>query len=329
MFAETEMDKTMRILITGGAGFIGSHLTERLLRQGHSVIVLDNFYTGSKENIQHLTQNEGLEVYRRDVTDPYRLEVDCIYNLACPASPIHYQRSPVRTVLTSVQGIINALNLAKDINARVLQASTSEIYGDPQQHPQTERYWGNVNPIGPRSCYDEGKRIAETVMFDYHRENNVDIRVARIFNTYGPRMRPDDGRVISNFVLQALRGEDISIFGDGSQTRSFCYIDDMVEGLMRFMAQNEITGPVNLGNPDERSIKDIAELIIKLTDSSSKIVYKPLPQDDPVRRKPDITLARKKLNWQPNISLEQGLPEVIEYFRPLALKHSAPDKMPR
>ena len=318
----------MKFLITGGAGFIGSHLAERLLNEGHAVIILDNFHTGSRDNIRHLLHNDNLEVYRHDVTDPYRLEVDAIYNLACPASPIHYQRSPVKTVLTSVMGVINALNLAKEIKARVLQASTSEIYGDPEVHPQVEKYWGNVNTIGPRSCYDEGKRVAETLMFDYHRENDVDIRIARIFNTYGPRMRPDDGRVVSNFILQALRGEPITIFGDGSQTRSFCCVDDLVEGLMRLMNQDEITGPVNLGNPDERSVKEIAELIIKLTGSLSKITYKPLPQDDPKRRKPDITLARKKLNWQPRISLEEGLPRVIDYFRPLAEIHAAPAKAP-
>lgn len=319
----------MKILITGGAGFIGSFLVERLLQQGHSVIILDNFHTGSRDNIRHLLHNDDLEILRHDVIEPYRFEVDYIYNLACPASPIHYQRSPVKTVLTSVMGIINALNLAKEIKARVLQASTSEVYGDPLQHPQTEEYWGNVNTIGPRSCYDEGKRVAETVMFDYHRENNVDIRVARIFNTYGPRMRPDDGRVISNFILQALRGEDITIFGDGMHTRSFCFVDDMVGGLIRLMEQAETVGPINLGNTDERSIKEIAELIIKLTGSSSELVYKPLPENDPLRRKPDITMAKEKLNWTSTVTLEEGLPKVIKYFRPLAKKLSAPNKMPR
>ena len=319
----------MKVLITGGAGFIGSHLAERLLNDGHSVIIIDNFHTGSRDNIRHLLRNNNLEVFRRDVTDAYRMKVECIYNLACPASPIHYQRNPVKTVLTSVMGLINALKLATETGARVLQASTSEVYGDPEQHPQTEEYWGNVNPIGPRSCYDEGKRVAETLMFDYHRENDVDIRIVRIFNTYGPRMRPDDGRVVSNFVLQALRGEPITIFGDGSQTRSFCYVDDLVEGLIRLMNQDEISGPVNLGNPDERSIKDIAELIIAMTGSSSEVVYKPLPMDDPTRRKPDISLARKALSWQPEVSLEEGLPQAIEYFRPLAKRHGAPAEMPR
>ena len=318
----------MKVLITGGAGFIGSHLTERLLNEGHSVIVMDNFHTGSRDNIRHLLHNDDLEIFRHDITEPYRMEVDVIYNLACPASPIHYQRSPVKTVLTSVMGVIHALNLAKEIKARVLQASTSEIYGNPEIHPQPEDYWGNVNAIGPRSCYDEGKRVAETLMFDYHRENNVDIRVARIFNTYGPRMRPDDGRVVSNFILQALRAEPITIFGDGSQTRSFCYVDDTVDALIRLMNQDEITGPVNIGNPDERSIKEIAELIIELTGSSSEIVYKSLPIDDPERRRPDIALAKEKLNWQPTVRLEVGLPRAIEYFRPIAQIHAAPNKVP-
>lgn len=318
----------MRVLITGGAGFIGSHLTERLLNEGHSVIIIDNFHTGSRNNIRHLLHNDDLEIFRQDVTDPFRVEVDCIYNLACPASPIHYQRSPVKTVLTSVLGVIHCLDLAKVTKARVLQASTSEIYGDPEVHPQTEGYWGNVNTIGPRSCYDEGKRVAETLMFDYHRENGVDIRVARIFNTYGPKMSPDDGRVVSNFILQALRGEPITIFGDGCQTRSFCYVDDLVEGLIRLMNKEGIMGPINFGNPDERTIKEIAELVIRLTGSASEIVYKPLPKDDPVRRKPDISLAKKNLGWQPKVKLEEGLPRVIEYFRPLAARHAAPRKMP-
>ena len=318
-----------RVLITGGAGFIGSHLTERLLERGYSVVIIDNFHTGSRDNIRHLLQNDDLEVYRKDVTEHYLMEVDFIYNLACPASPIHYQRNPVKTVLTSVLGVINGLNLARDIHARILQASTSEIYGDPQLHPQPESYYGNVNTIGPRSCYDEGKRISETLMFDYHRENGVDIRVARIFNTYGPRMRPDDGRVISNFILQALRNEPITMFGDGSQTRSFCFVDDTVEGLIRLMEQDEATGPVNLGNPDERSIKEIAELIVEMTDSSAEIVYKPLPKDDPLRRKPDISLAKELLGWEPTTTLESGLKTAIEYFRPYAECCSSPNKVPR
>jgi len=318
----------MKILITGGAGFIGSHLTERLLEAGHSVILCDNFHTGSRQNIRHLLNHDDIEVYRHDVTEPYQVEVDFIYNLACPASPIHYQRSPVRTVLTSVVGAINALNLAKDIKARVLQASTSEVYGNPEEHPQKEKYWGNVNPIGTRSCYDEGKRVAETLMFDYHRENGVDIRIARIFNTYGPRMSTDDGRVVSNFILQALRNEPLTIFGDGSQTRSFCFVDDTVQGLISLMDQTEITGPVNIGSPDERSIADIAKLIIEITNSCSEIIYKQLPQDDPVRRKPDISLALEKLNWRPAVTLEEGLPKVVEYFRPLAEIHAPPTKVP-
>ena len=318
----------MKILITGGGGFIGSHLTERLLKEGHGVIVLDNFHTGSRENLLHLKDNNYLEIIRHDVVDPLPLEVDQIYNLACPASPIHYQRSPMKTVLTSVMGAINMLELARDIHARVLQASTSEIYGDPLQHPQQENYWGNVNTIGPRSCYDEGKRVAETLFFDYHREAGVDIRVARIFNTYGPRMCAYDGRVVSNFALQALRGDPITIFGDGNQTRSFCYVDDLVDGLIRLMNCADFTGPVNLGNPDERSIKSVAKLIVKLADSHSEIVYRPLPQDDPTRRRPDISLARSALNWQPALTLEQGLPKVIEYFRPIAKTIAPPNKRP-
>ena len=319
----------MKILITGGAGFIGSHLTERLLAEKHSTIIMDNFHTGTKDNIRHLLGSPYLDVIRQDITQPYRIEADYIYNLACPASPIHYQRSPVRTVEACVMGPINALTLAREIKARVLQASTSEVYGNPAVHPQKEEYWGNVNPIGTRSCYDEGKRVAETLFFDFHREAGVNIRIARIFNTYGPRMSPDDGRVISNFVLQALRGDPITIYGDGSQTRSFCYVTDMVEGLIRLMNKENFTGPVNLGNPDERTIKEIAELIVKLTGSDSKISYKPLPEDDPVRRCPDISLAKQTLIWQPKVKLEEGLPEVIEYFRPLAKANSAPKRMPR
>ena len=318
----------MKILITGGGGFIGSHLTERLLKEGHNVIILDNFHTGSRDNVRHLLDNHYLEIIRHDVVDPLPIEVDQIYNLACPASPIHYQRSPMKTVLTSVIGAINVLTLARDIHARVLQASTSEIYGSPLEHPQKEDYWGNVNTIGPRSCYDEGKRVAETLFFDFHREAGVDIRVARIFNTYGPRMCAYDGRVVSNLVLQALRNEPITIFGDGSQTRSFCYVDELVDGLIRLMNCEGFTGPVNLGNPEERSIKSVAELITKLCDSKSEIVYQRMPTDDPHRRKPDISLADQALNWRPKISLEEGLPRVIEYFRPISKTCAPPSKRP-
>ena len=318
----------MKILITGGGGFIGSHLAERLLNEDHSVIILDNFHTGSRDNVRHLLHNDDLEIIRHDVVDPLALEVDQIYNLACPASPIHYQRSPMKTVLTSAIGAINVLTLARDIHARVLQASTSEIYGNPLEHPQEESYWGNVNTTGPRSCYDEGKRVAETLFFDFHREAGVDICVARIFNTYGPRMCAYDGRVVSNFVLQALRNEPITIFGDGSQTRSFCYVDDLVDGLIRLMNCGDLTGPVNLGNPDERSIKEVAELIVKLTDSSSEIVYRPLPKDDPTRRCPNISLADRALNWRPSIRLAEGLPKVIEYFRPISKTCAPPNKRP-
>ena len=304
----------MRILITGGGGFIGSHLCERLLSEGHDVICLDNFFTGSKENIRHLLDNHRFELIRHDIIEPILLEVDQIYNMACPASPIHYQYNPVKTTKTSVMGTINMLGLAKRVRARILQASTSEVYGDPEVHPQTENYWGNVNPIGIRSCYDEGKRVAETLMMDYHRQNNVDIRLARIFNTYGPRMAEHDGRVVSNFTVQALRREDITVYGDGSQTRSFCFVADLVEGLIRFMNTDNFIGPVNLGNPCETSILEFAERIISLTGSSSKIIFKPLPADDPRQRQPDITLAKEKLGWQPAVDLETGLKATINYF---------------
>ena len=305
-----------RILITGGAGFLGSHLCDRLVAQGHDILCLDNFFTGSKKNIIHLLEKPNFELIRHDLVQPVFLEADEIYNLACPASPIHYQYNPVKTVKTSVMGAINMLGLAKRVKAKILQASTSEIYGNPVVHPQKEDYWGNVNTIGPRSCYDEGKRCAETLFFDYHRQNNVNIRVVRIFNTYGPRMHPNDGRVISNFIVQALTNQDITVFGDGTQTRSFCYVDDMIEGLIRMMSgPDSFVGPVNLGNPDEFSILKVAELIISLTGSKSKIIFEPLPQDDPVQRQPDITLAREKLDWEPKLDLENGLKKTIEYFR--------------
>lgn len=305
-----------QILVTGGAGFIGSHLCERLLNDGHNVICMDNYFTGRKENIMHLLDNPRFELVRHDVTFPYYVEVDEIYNLACPASPIHYQFDPVSTVKTSVIGAINMLGLAKRTKAKILQASTSEVYGDPAIHPQVESYWGNVNPIGIRSCYDEGKRCAETLFMDYYRQHNVDIKIIRIFNTYGSRMRPDDGRVISNFIMQALKGEDITIYGDGKQTRSFQYVDDLVEGMIRMMATENFTGPVNLGNPGEFTMLELAEKIIRLTGSTSKIVYCPLPADDPKQRKPDISVAGEKLNgWKPGITLEEGLKPTIEYFR--------------
>jgi len=304
----------MRILVTGGAGFIGSHLCERLLGQGHDVICLDNFFTGSKDNIIHLMDNHRFELIRHDIVEPILLEVDRIYNLACPASPVHYQYNPVKTVKTSVMGMINMLGMAKRVKARILQASTSEVYGDPQVHPQTEDYWGNVNPIGIRSCYDEGKRIAETLMMDYHRQNGVDIRIIRIFNTYGPRMAENDGRGVSNFILQALRNEDITVYGNGSQTRSFCYVDDLVEGMIRMMECEGFIGPVNLGNPVENTILEFAEKIITITKSSSKIVFKKLPQDDPKQRQPNISLATGKLNWQPLVNLETGLVRTADYF---------------
>ncbi len=307
-----------RILVTGGAGFLGSHLCDRLLASGHDVLCADNFYTSTRRNIVHLLKHPNFELIRHDVTFPLYVEIDRIYNLACPASPIHYQRDPVQTTKTSVHGAINMLGLAKRTGARILQASTSEVYGDPELHPQPESYWGNVNPIGIRSCYDEGKRCAETLFFDYRRQHNLPIKVARIFNTYGPRMLPDDGRVVSNFINQALRGDSITIYGDGSQTRSFCYVDDLVDGLLRLMeSDEEITGPINLGNPDEFSIKELAEKIVNLIDNGSNIVYEPLPQDDPTQRQPDIAQAREVLAWEPKIPLDEGLPNTIDFFRGL------------
>jgi UDP-glucuronate decarboxylase len=312
-----------RVLVTGGAGFIGSHLCERLVNDGSEVICLDNFFTGRKENIEHLLGNPHFELVRHDVIEPILLEVDQIYNLACPASPIHYQYNPVKTVKTSVMGTLNMLGLAKRVRARILQASTSEVYGNPLVHPQTEDYWGNTNPIGLRACYDEGKRCAETLMFDYHRQNGVDIRVVRIFNTYGPRMLEDDGRVVSNFVVQALRGRDMTVYGDGGQTRSFCYVDDMVEGMVRMMNNENFTGPVNLGNPVEFTVLDLANLIRKMTGSGSIIVQKPLPPDDPVQRRPDITLAKDILGWSPRIGLEEGLSLTIDFFSALIKESGA------
>lgn len=304
-----------RVLITGGAGFLGSHLSDRLVGTGNEVLCLDNFFTGTKSNIQHLIEKSNFELIRHDIVQPIFLETDEIYNLACPASPIHYQYNPVKTVKTSVMGAINMLGLAKRVNAKILQASTSEVYGDPSVHPQDESYWGNVNPIGIRSCYDEGKRCAETLFFDYHRQNHVNIRVVRIFNTFGPRMHPNDGRVVSNFVVQALSNKDITIYGDGLQTRSFCYVDDMIEGMIRMMeSPDESIGPINLGNPKEFSILKLAKKIIDITGSKSKIAYKPAPQDDPTHRKPDIRLAREKLNWEPTAELEDGLVKTIDYF---------------
>ena len=304
----------MRCLVTGGAGFLGSHLCERLLNDGHEVICLDNYFTGRMANVAHLRDNRNFELIRHDVTEPILLEVDRIFNLACPASPIHYQFNPVKTIKTSVMGAINMLGLAKRVKARILQASTSEVYGDPAVHPQTEDYWGNVNPIGIRSCYDEGKRVAETLFMDYHRQNNVDIRIVRIFNTYGPRMLPNDGRVVSNFIVQALNGEDLTIYGDGSQTRSFCYVDDLIEGFVRMMNQDKIIGPVNIGNPGEFTMLELAKEVLDLTGSKSKIVYKPLPGDDPKMRRPDITLAKEALGWEPTIPLRKGLEKTIVYF---------------
>jgi UDP-glucuronate decarboxylase len=307
----------MRCLVTGGAGFLGSHLCERLLNDGHEVICLDNYFTGRMANVAHLRDNRCFELIRHDVTEPILLEVDRIFNLACPASPIHYQFNPVKTIKTSVMGAINMLGMAKRVKARILQASTSEVYGDPAVHPQTEDYWGNVNPIGIRSCYDEGKRVAETLFMDYHRQNNVDIRIVRIFNTYGPRMLMNDGRVVSNFIVQALKGDDITIYGDGSQTRSFCYVDDLIEGFVRMMNQDKIIGPVNIGNPGEFTMLELAKEVLDLTGSKSKIVYKPLPGDDPKMRRPNIDLAKSALGWEPTIPLRQGLEKTIVYFEEL------------
>lgn len=304
-----------RVLVTGGAGFIGSHLCDRLIKQEHEVICLDNFFTGVQDNIRSQVSSGDLEVIRHDVTEPILLEVDQIYHMACPASPVHYQYNPVKTIKTNVLGTINMLGLAKRVKARVLLASTSEVYGNPLEHPQTESYWGNVNPIGIRSCYDEGKRVAETLCMDYHRSNSVDVRIIRIFNTYGPRMLFNDGRVVSNFIVQALRGEPISIYGDGTQTRSFCFVDDLVSGIMSMMNTDDFIGPVNLGNPSERTVLELAQKVIELTNSSSEIVYKPLPQDDPTRRQPDISLAKQRLAWEPKISIDEGLLATIEDFR--------------
>ncbi|MFC1673769.1 UDP-glucuronic acid decarboxylase family protein [Pseudomonadota bacterium] len=311
------MFERKRILVTGGAGFLGSHLCDRLIEQGHDVICVDNFFTGPKDNIIHLIGNPRFEMMRHDVTFPLYVEVDEIYNLACPASPIHYQYDPVQTTKTAVHGAINMLGLAKRIKARIFQASTSEVYGDPDVHPQPEDYRGSVNPIGPRACYDEGKRCAETLFFDYHRQYGLDIRVARIFNTYGPRMHPNDGRVVSNFIMQALKNEPITIYGDGLQTRSFCYVDDLIEAFIRFMNTDDVTGPINLGNPGEFTIKELAEQVIELTGSSSELIFKDLPVDDPLQRCPDITQAKKALDWQPHVKLEHGLTKTIDHFKGL------------
>ena len=309
---------TNKILVTGGAGFLGSHLCDRLIKDGHDILCVDNFFTGSKTNVIHLLNNPLFELMRHDVTFPLYVEVDQIYNLACPASPVHYQYDPVQTTKTSVHGAINMLGLAKRVNARILQASTSEVYGDPEVHPQPESYWGSVNPIGIRSCYDEGKRCAETLFFDYHRQYQLQIKVMRIFNTYGPRMHPQDGRVVSNFIMQALRGEDITIYGNGQQTRSFCYVDDLIEGMLRLMgSSSDFTGPVNIGNPDEFTMLELAEKVLSLVGGKSKLTFYPLPADDPKQRQPDITLAKSKLKWEPKVNLEDGLKETIAYFRKL------------
>ena len=309
----------MRALVTGGAGFLGSHLCDRLIAEGHEVLCVDNFFTGHRRNVAHLMGCSRFELIRHDVTFPLYVEVDRIFNLACPASPIHYQHNPVQTTKTSVHGAINVLGLAKRLGARVLQASTSEVYGDPEEHPQTERYWGRVNPIGPRACYDEGKRCAETLFFDYHRQYDLDIKVVRIFNTYGPRMDAGDGRVVSNFIVQALNGDDIALYGDGEQTRSFCYVDDLIDGLMRMMDTDPgFTGPVNLGNPEEFTMRELAALVLRLTGSTSRVVHRPLPTDDPRQRRPDIALAREILHWRPTVAVEEGLLRTIDYFRRLA-----------
>ncbi len=314
----TRVSSAKRILVTGGAGFLGSHLCERLLADGHEVLCVDNCFTGRRHNISHLLSQPLFEFLRHDITFPLYIEVDEIYNLACPASPIHYQFDPVQTTKTSVHGAINMLGLAKRVRAKIMQASTSEVYGDPEVHPQPESYWGRVNPIGPRACYDEGKRCAETLFFDYHRQHNLRIKVARIFNTYGPRMHPNDGRVVSNFIVQALRGEDLTVYGDGSQTRSFCYVDDMIDGFLRLMATpDDVTGPINLGNPTECSMLELAEMILRLTGSRSRIVHRPLPENDPRQRRPDISLAGQVLDWRPAVCLEDGLKRTIAYFRDL------------
>jgi UDP-glucuronate decarboxylase len=312
----------MKVLITGGAGFLGSHLCDRLIASGHDVLCLDNFFTGNKSNIQHLIGNSRFEIIRHDIINPIYLEVDQIYNLACPASPVHYQCNPIKTIKTNVMGAINTLGLAKRVHATILQASTSEVYGDPDMHPQREDYWGHVNPVGIRSCYDEGKRAAECLFMDYHRQNGVNIKIIRIFNTYGPRMSLNDGRVVSNFIVQALKGQDITIYGDGSQTRSFCFVSDLVDAIIRMMeTPDEVIGPINLGNPNEFTIRELAETVIRLTCSKSKMIFRPLPADDPTQRKPDISMAKKILKWEPKIQLEEGLIQTIDYFKEICLEY--------